>query len=112
LWNIVTLCLRILVLYLGLRVSFTFAVLLFCLVSAVMHFAFYYMSLALLKADLWQITLDILTYLPLLLVLALGCLYMWKLSFVFPLVVLIGYVLYLLVAEKDTLQEVLSLIKK
>ncbi|HPA24693.1 MAG TPA: oligosaccharide flippase family protein, partial [Candidatus Cloacimonas sp.] len=112
LWNIITLCLRILVLYLGLQVNFAFAILLFCLVSAVMHFAFYYMSLALLKADLWQITIDILTYLPILFVLALGCLYMGKFSVVFPLVVLIGYFLYLLIAERDTLKEVLTLLKK
>jgi len=77
-----------------------------------MHFAFYYMSLALLKADLWQITIDILTYLPILFVLALGCLYMGKFSVVFPLVVLIGYFLYLLIAERDTLKEVLTLLKK
>ena len=109
LWNIVTLGLRIIALFLGMKVSFAFAILLFCIVSAFMHLAFYYLSLTLLKANLWQITIDLISNLPVLILIAFGCLYLWKFSVIFPLLTFVGYGLYLFLAEKDTLKEVLSL---
>ena len=47
-WNILSLIIRIGALALGIRYSYNTAVLLFCIVSAVLHLGFYFMALALL----------------------------------------------------------------
>lgn len=51
-WNIISLSARLVVLAWGMQYSFTTAVLLFSICSAVMNLLFYFMSLYLLKADL------------------------------------------------------------
>ena len=50
-WNVITLALRLLLLLVGLRYGFNFAVLLFCIGSGIMNFAFYGMSIHLLKGN-------------------------------------------------------------
>jgi len=110
-WNLITLILRIAALAIGSRVSFSFAVLLFCIVSAVMHLAFYYLSLALLKADLKEISLYLLSHLPVLTILGIAGLYALSYSLIYPLVIFSVYCLYLVLAEKATLQDLMSLLK-
>lgn len=51
-WNIISLGLRILALLFGIGYSFSFAILLFSISSAIMNLCFYFMSLYLLKARL------------------------------------------------------------
>ncbi len=109
-WNIATLVLRIASLALGLQVNFSFAVLLFCMVSAIMHLAFYFMSLKLLGARLGHELLYLLAQLPMLIILAVSGLYLLRFTFVFSLVIFIAYAVYLLLAEKETVLSLIDLL--
>ncbi len=110
-WNLITLALRIGSLALGLLRDFNFAILLFCLVSAVMHLVFYFMSLKLLGAKLAQELLYLLSQLPLLVVLAVSGLYLLRFSVLYILVVFAAYSIYLLLAEKDAVRSLIGLFK-
>lgn len=110
-WNLITLALRIGSLALGLLRDFSFAILLFCLVSAVMHLVFYFMSLKLLGAKLAQELLYLLSQLPLLVVLAVSGLYLLRFSVLYILVVFAAYSIYLLLAEQDTVRRLIDLFK-
>lgn len=110
-WNILTLIFRLTALAIGLKVSFSFAVLLFCGVSAVMHLAFYFMSLKLLGARLGMELLYLLAHLPVIAILVFSGVYLLRYAVVFPLVIFLAYAIYLLLAEKETVQSLVSLLK-
>jgi O-antigen/teichoic acid export membrane protein len=110
-WNIVTLILRLAALAYGMREGYAYAVLLFCLVSAVMHLVFYFMSLQMLKANLKELTLYFLTHIPILLVFIGSSLYLQKFSTFYPALIVIMYIVYLAVAERESVKETLQLLK-
>jgi len=110
-WNLATLALRLLALVIGLKFSFSIAVILFCAVSALMHVVFYFMSLRLLGARLWEEGIFLMAHLPVLAILALAGLYLQRFSVVFSLVIFSAYTLYLIMAEKETMQSLVSLLK-
>lgn len=111
LWNIVTLVLRIIALYVGMKVNFAFAILLFSIVSGIMNIFFFYMCFILLKANLRKVTIDLISALPMLIGLAFGCFYLGKFSLIYAVLTFLVYGLYLYLLEKDTLKEVWSLLK-
>lgn len=109
-WNIVTLILRMAALVWGIRSGYAYAVLLFCLVSAVMHLVFFFMSLRMLKADLWETARYFVSHIPALALLIGSCLFLQQYSILYTILVVFAYMGYLLLAEKETVQEMLSLV--
>ena len=59
-WNVVSFLLRIGALAWGIRFGYNFAVLLFCIVSALLHLGFYLMALVLLRINLLSAILNLL----------------------------------------------------
>lgn len=106
-WNVVSLCLRLLALAWGMRFGFPFAVLLFSLVSAFMNLAFYLMSLILLQADLQVATKQLLAWSAglLLLIAILIPLEKVPLPWLWQLLLIALYILCILVVSKATYQD-------
>jgi teichuronic acid exporter len=110
-WNIVTMALRLGALAWGISGGYANAVLLFCIVSAVMHLVFYFMSLQMLKANLREVSLYFLSHLPVLLIYIGSSLYLMRFNAFYPLVVVAAYSLYLILAERGSIRELLQLFR-
>ncbi len=113
-WNISTLALRLIALYVGMLSSFEFAIFLFCLISAVMNLLFYLMSIVLLRGDVFHFSKTLALGLVPAVVLGLGLGIFARYGHYFLGVAGLGgvYLLYLFIFDRELVHELRALLQR